>query len=175
MSWANFFHERPQSGLLHGWNEVVVQATLAEQGVCPPLGGAGFEMLIESESLAGGAEQRQKAVGLLYRGVSWRSQKYGPSRATRAPDGVVREPLVWLGLPDPVALLQMFSSVEFFRPRSVRVRWLSVSGEQKDNSSSLLMNCIRDQLLWMQPDRMPSTWRRLVRKRLCDSSTIILI
>ena len=142
MSWANFFHERPQSGLLHGWNEVVVQATLAEQGVCPPLGGAGFEMLIESESLAGGAEQRQKAVGLLYRGVSWRSQKYGPSRATRAPDGVVREPLVWLGLPDPVALLQMFSSVEFFRPRSFRVRCLSVSGEQKDNSSSLLMNCI---------------------------------
>ena len=95
MSWANFFHERPQSGLLHGWNEVVVQATLAEQGVCPPLGGAGFEMLIEAESLAGGAEQRQKAVGLLYRGVGWRSQKYGPSRATRAPDGVVREPLGW--------------------------------------------------------------------------------
>ena len=47
-----------------------------------------------------------------------------------------------MGLPDPVALLQMFSSVEFFRPRSVRVRCLSVSGEQKDNSSSLLMNCI---------------------------------
>ena len=102
MSWANFFHERPQSSFLHGWNEVVVQATPAEQGVCPPLGGAGFEMLIESESLAGGAEQRQKAVGLLYRGVSWRSQKYGPSRATRAPDGVVREPLGWAAGPGGV-------------------------------------------------------------------------
>ena len=55
MSWANFFHERPQSSLLHGWNELVVQATLSEQGMCPSLSGAGFEMLIEAESLAGGA------------------------------------------------------------------------------------------------------------------------
>ena len=37
-----------------------MQATLSEQGVCPSLGGAGFEMVIEAESLAGGAEHRQQ-------------------------------------------------------------------------------------------------------------------
>ena len=37
-----------------------MQAALTEQGVCAPLGGAGFEMLIESESLASGAEHRQQ-------------------------------------------------------------------------------------------------------------------
>src|SRR6516162_5045451 len=37
-----------------------MQAALTEQGVCPPLGGAGFEMLIEAESLASGAEHRQQ-------------------------------------------------------------------------------------------------------------------
>ena len=30
---AELFHERPQSSLLHGWNELVVQATLSEQGI----------------------------------------------------------------------------------------------------------------------------------------------
>src|SRR5262245_27872119 len=43
---GELFHERPQSSLLHGWNELVVQATLSEQGMCPSLSGAGFEMLI---------------------------------------------------------------------------------------------------------------------------------
>jgi ABC-type Mn2+/Zn2+ transport system ATPase subunit len=57
---GELFHKGPQSSLLHGWKQVVMQAALAEQGVCPPLGGAGFEMLIESESLAGGAEHRQQ-------------------------------------------------------------------------------------------------------------------
>ena len=57
---AELFHERPQSSLLHGWNELVVRATLSEQGICPSLGGAGFEMLIEAKSLAGGAEHRQQ-------------------------------------------------------------------------------------------------------------------
>jgi hypothetical protein len=57
---AELFHERPQAGLLHGWNELIMQATLSQQGMCPPLGGAGFEMLVESESLAGGAEHRQQ-------------------------------------------------------------------------------------------------------------------
>ena len=37
-----------------------MQAALTEQGVCPPFGSAGFEMLIESECLAGGAEHRQQ-------------------------------------------------------------------------------------------------------------------
>jgi len=37
-----------------------MQATLSEQEICPPFGGAGFEMPIESESLAGGAEHRQQ-------------------------------------------------------------------------------------------------------------------
>src|SRR5262249_14825951 len=36
---AELFHERPQSSLLHGWNELVVQATLSEQGMCPSLSG----------------------------------------------------------------------------------------------------------------------------------------
>ena len=57
---AELFHERPQSSLLHSWNKLVMQATLSEQRMCPPLGGSGFEMLIESESLAGGAEHRQQ-------------------------------------------------------------------------------------------------------------------
>jgi transposase len=37
---AEFFHERPQSRLLHGWNELVMHAALTEQGMCSPLGGA---------------------------------------------------------------------------------------------------------------------------------------
>ena len=37
-----------------------MQATLSQQGICPSLGGAGFEILIEAESLAGGAEHRQQ-------------------------------------------------------------------------------------------------------------------
>src|SRR5580704_16401502 len=56
---AEFFHERPQSRLLHGWNELVMHAALTEQGMCSPLGGAGFEMFVETESFASGAEQRQ--------------------------------------------------------------------------------------------------------------------
>src|SRR6516225_1864584 len=36
-------------------------AALTEQGMCSPLGGAGFEMFVESESFASGAEQRQKS------------------------------------------------------------------------------------------------------------------
>jgi hypothetical protein len=82
MSWANFFHERPQSSLLHGWNEVVVQATLAEQGVCPPIGGAGFEMLIESESLAGGAGWAGLRRGVVFQEYAlfqWRAaRRYWP-------------------------------------------------------------------------------------------------
>ena len=58
---AEFFHERPQSRLLHGWNELIMHAALTEQGMCSPLGGAGFEMFVESESFASGAEQRQKS------------------------------------------------------------------------------------------------------------------
>ena len=58
---AEFFHERPQSRLLHGWNELIIHAALTEQGMCSPLGGAGFEMFVESESFASGAEQRQKS------------------------------------------------------------------------------------------------------------------
>src|ERR1700747_2270872 len=58
---AEFFHERPQSRLLHGWNELIMHAALTEQGMCSPLGGAGFEMFVESESFARGAEQRQKS------------------------------------------------------------------------------------------------------------------
>jgi hypothetical protein len=57
---GEFFHERAQSSLLHGWNELVMQATLSEQGMSSSLGGAGFEMLIEAESLAGGAAHRQQ-------------------------------------------------------------------------------------------------------------------
>src|SRR5271170_4339390 len=58
---AEFFHGRPQSGLLHGWNELVMHAALTEQGMCSSLGGAGFEMFVETESFASGAEQRQKS------------------------------------------------------------------------------------------------------------------
>src|SRR6516165_653631 len=58
---AEFFHERPQSRLPHGWNELIMHAALTEQGMCSPLGGAGFEMFVKSESLASGAEQRQKS------------------------------------------------------------------------------------------------------------------
>src|ERR1700736_4693142 len=49
-------HKRLQSSLLHGWHELVVQTALTEQGMCSPLGGAGFEMFIEAESFAGGTE-----------------------------------------------------------------------------------------------------------------------
>src|SRR5271170_7328444 len=49
---AEFFHERPQSRLLHGWNELVMHAALTEQGMCSSLGGAGFEMFVETESFA---------------------------------------------------------------------------------------------------------------------------
>ena len=31
---AEFFHERPQSRLLHGWNELIMHAALTEQGMC---------------------------------------------------------------------------------------------------------------------------------------------
>src|SRR5450755_3725474 len=58
---AEFFHERPQSRLLHGWNELVMHAALTEQGMCSSLAGAGFEMFVETESFASGAEQRQKS------------------------------------------------------------------------------------------------------------------
>src|ERR1700687_4222319 len=53
---AEFFHERPQSRLLHGWNELVMHAALTEQRMCSSLGGAGFEMFVETESFASGAE-----------------------------------------------------------------------------------------------------------------------
>src|SRR5271168_2189373 len=34
---AEVFHERPQSRLLHGWNELVMHAALTEQGMCSSL------------------------------------------------------------------------------------------------------------------------------------------
>jgi hypothetical protein len=37
-----------------------MQATLSQQGVSSPLGGAGLEMLIESKSPTGGTEHRQQ-------------------------------------------------------------------------------------------------------------------
>src|SRR5215470_5294730 len=57
---GEFFHKRSQSSLLHGRNELIVQAALTEQRMCSPLGGAGFEMFIEAEGFAGSAEQRQE-------------------------------------------------------------------------------------------------------------------
>jgi hypothetical protein len=56
MSWANFSISSRKSSLLHGWHELVVQTALTEQGMHSPLGGAGFEMFIESESFASSAE-----------------------------------------------------------------------------------------------------------------------
>src|SRR6202162_6679218 len=58
---AEVFHERPQSRLLHGWNELVMHAALTEQGMCSSLAGAGFEMFVATESFASGAEARQKS------------------------------------------------------------------------------------------------------------------
>ena len=49
-------HERPQSGLRHGWHQLVVQAALPEQGVDAPFGGAGFEMFVEAQSFASGRQ-----------------------------------------------------------------------------------------------------------------------
>src|ERR1700730_8134300 len=53
---GELLHKWLQSSLLHGWHELVVQTALTEQGMCSPLGGAGFEMFIEAESFAGGTE-----------------------------------------------------------------------------------------------------------------------
>ena len=53
---GELLHKQPQSSLLHGWHELVVQTALTEQGMHSPLGGAGFEMFIESESFASSAE-----------------------------------------------------------------------------------------------------------------------
>ena len=53
---GELLHKRPQSSLLHGWHELVVETALPKQGVHPPLGGAGFEMFIETESFSGNAE-----------------------------------------------------------------------------------------------------------------------
>ena len=53
---GELLHKRPQSSLLHGWHELVVETALPKQGVHPPLGGAGFEMFIETESFSGSAE-----------------------------------------------------------------------------------------------------------------------
>ena len=55
---AELLHKRSQTRLLHGGNELVVHAALTEQRMRPPLGGAGFKMLIEAEGLACGTEQR---------------------------------------------------------------------------------------------------------------------
>ena len=56
-------HKRLQSSLLHGWHELVVQTALTEQGMCSPLGGAGFEMFIEAESFAGGTANSAATSG----------------------------------------------------------------------------------------------------------------
>jgi hypothetical protein len=63
---GELLHERPQPSPRHGWHELVVQTapaeTLPKQGVHPPLGGAGFEMIIEAESFSDGGEYTRVAV-----------------------------------------------------------------------------------------------------------------
>ena len=57
------FNERRQSFLRHVGDEIVEQAALPEEGMDAALGGAGSQLAIHAEALAGGSQNGQQQDG----------------------------------------------------------------------------------------------------------------
>ena len=57
------FDERSQALVWHVGDEVVEQAALPEQGMDAAFGGAGAQLAVHAEALAGGAQNRQQQDG----------------------------------------------------------------------------------------------------------------